>query len=57
MAGAALTGGHYRTDINSGVGHRRSDSIVLLVLRTLASNGWDIDIVLQVPLDNTNPAE
>jgi hypothetical protein len=27
---------HYRTDIISGVGHLRSDSIVLLVLCTLA---------------------
>ena len=27
--------GHYRMDINSGVGHPRSDSVVLLVLRTV----------------------
>jgi hypothetical protein len=25
--------GHYRTNVNSGVGHLRLDSIVLLVLR------------------------
>jgi hypothetical protein len=27
--------GHYRTDIINGVGHPRSDSVMLLVLRTI----------------------
>jgi hypothetical protein len=31
--------GHYRMDIISGVGHPRSDSIMLLVLCTVACNG------------------
>ena len=30
-----LMDGYYKTDIISGVGHRRSDSVVLLVLRTV----------------------
>jgi hypothetical protein len=40
--------GPYRTDIISGVGHPRSDSVMLLVLCTVACNGWGTDIVLQV---------
>ena len=40
------------TEIISGVAHPRSDSIVLLVLCTVACNGWDIGIVLQVPSDS-----
>jgi hypothetical protein len=31
--------GHYRTDVISGVGHQRSDSVMLLMLRTMAYNG------------------
>ena len=57
VTGVALMGGHYKIDINSGVGHLRLDSIVPLVLSTVACNGWGIDIVLQVPRDNVNPAE
>jgi hypothetical protein len=57
MTGAVLMGGHYKTDIISGVGHLRSDLVMLLVLCTIACNGWGIDIVLQVLRDNTNPAE
>jgi hypothetical protein len=38
MAGGALTGGHYRTNIISGVGHPRLDSVVPLVLCTAAYN-------------------
>ena len=49
--------GHYRTDVINGVGHPRSDSVVLLVLRTIVYNGWGISIVLRVPRDSANPAE
>ena len=34
-----LMGDHYRMDIISGVGHPRSDSVVPLVLCTVACNG------------------
>jgi hypothetical protein len=57
MADAALTNCHYRMDIISGVGHLRSDSIVLLVLCTVAYNIRGTSIVLQVPQDNTNPTK
>ena len=49
--------GHYRMDIISSVGHPRSNSIVPLVLCTVACNGWGTGIVLEVPQDNTNSAE
>jgi hypothetical protein len=52
-----LVDGHYRTDIISGVGQPRSNSVVLLVLCMVACNGWGTDIILQVPQDNTNPAK
>jgi hypothetical protein len=39
VADAALIGGHYRTDITNGVGYPRSDSVVPLVLCTVACNG------------------
>jgi hypothetical protein len=39
MAGATLMGDHYKMDIISGVGHLRSDSVVLLVLCTVVCNG------------------
>jgi hypothetical protein len=38
MASTALTGGHYRTNIISGVGRLRSNSVVLLVLCTVVYN-------------------
>ena len=38
MAGAALMGGHYRTNIISGVGHPRSDLDVSLVLCMVTYN-------------------
>ena len=38
--------GHYKTNIISGVGYPRSDSVMSLVLCTVASNGWGTDIVL-----------
>jgi hypothetical protein len=46
MANAALTGGHYKTDIISGMGHPRSNSVVPLVLCTVAYNIQVIDVVL-----------
>jgi hypothetical protein len=49
--------GHYRTDIISGVGHPRSDSVVLLVLCMVVYNGYGTDIVLQVPRDSINLVE
>jgi hypothetical protein len=57
VTGTALMGGHYKTDIISGVGHLRSDSVVLLMLCMVACNGWGTSIVLQVPQDNANPTE
>ena len=49
VAGVALKGGHYRTDVISGVGHPNSDSVVPLVLCMVVYNGWGTGIVLQVP--------
>jgi hypothetical protein len=49
VAGVALMGSHYRTNIISGVGHLRLDSVVLPVLCTIACNIREIGIVLQVP--------
>ena len=49
VAGATLMGDHYRMDIISGVGHPRSDSVMLLVLCVVACNGWGTGIELQVP--------
>jgi hypothetical protein len=40
--------------IISSVGHSRLDLVGLLVLWTVAYNGQDTDIVLQVPRDNAN---
>ena len=40
-------GGHYRINIVSGVGHLRSNSVVPLVLCTVACNGWGTGIVIQ----------
>jgi hypothetical protein len=57
VTGATLMGGHYRTVIISNVDHPRSDSVVSLVLCTVACNNWGTGIVLQVPRDSANPAE
>ena len=46
MIGAALTSSHYRTVIISGVGHPRSDSIMPLLLCTVAYNIRDTGVVL-----------
>jgi hypothetical protein len=46
--------GHYRTNIISGVGHPRLDSVVPLVLCTIPYSGWGTDSILQVPRDSTN---
>ena len=48
VAGATLMGNQYRTNIISGVGHPRSNSVVPLVLCMVAFNGWGTGIVLQV---------
>jgi hypothetical protein len=57
VADVALTGDHYRTDIISGVGHMRLDSVMPLVLCTVVYNIQGIDVVLQVPRDSANPVE
>jgi hypothetical protein len=38
MANVALIGGHYRTDVISGVSHTRLDSVMLLVLCMIVYN-------------------
>jgi hypothetical protein len=45
------------SDIISSVGHLRPDSVVPLVLCTIAVQWLGTDIVLQVTRDNINPAE
>jgi hypothetical protein len=59
MAGAALTGGYYRTNIISGVGYSKSDSVMPLVLYmvVVAYNIRGHRFVLQIPRDSANPAE
>jgi hypothetical protein len=54
MTDAALTDGHYRIDIISGVGYPRSDSVMPLVLCMVAYNIRGIGVVLQVPQDSVN---
>jgi hypothetical protein len=44
-----LGSSHYKMYIISSVGHPKSDSIMLLVLWTIAYNGQGTNIVLQVP--------
>jgi hypothetical protein len=56
ITGATLIGGHYRMDIISGVGHSKSDSIVLLMLCTVAYNKRAVSVVLQVSQDSAIPA-
>jgi hypothetical protein len=46
MASAALMGGHYKMNIINGVGHLRSDSVVLLVLCMVTYNIWGTGVVL-----------
>jgi hypothetical protein len=55
MAGAALTGGHYRMDIISGGGQLRSDSDMSLLFCMVAYNIRGISVVSQVPRDSVNP--
>jgi hypothetical protein len=45
------------TDIINDVGHPRSDSVVPLVLCTVACDIWGTGIVLQVPWDSANPVK
>jgi hypothetical protein len=54
MASAALTTGHYRMNIISGVGHPRSDLVVPLVLCMVVYNIQGTDVILKVPRDNAN---
>ena len=46
MANATLTGGHYKINIISGVGHPRLDSVVLLLLCMVAYNIQGTGVVL-----------
>jgi hypothetical protein len=46
VADVALKGSHYMKDIISGVGHPRSDSVMLLVFYVVMCNGWGTSIVL-----------
>jgi hypothetical protein len=57
VAGAALMGDYYKLNIISGVGHSRSNSVILLVLCTVAYNIWGTVVVLQVPRDSTDLVE
>ena len=57
MAGVALTSCHYRKNIISGVGHSRSDSVVLLVLFMVTCNIRGTGVVLQIPWDSANLAK
>jgi hypothetical protein len=56
VASTALTGGHYKMDIISDVGHSRSASVVPLVLCMIACDIQGTSIVL-VPWDSANPVE
>jgi hypothetical protein len=56
VAGVALTGGHYKMDIISGVGHSRPDSVVPLVLCIAVYDIRGIGVILQVSWDSINPA-
>ena len=55
MAGVALTGGHYITNIISSVGQPRLDSVVPLVICTVVYNIQGTSVVLQVLRNNDNP--
>jgi hypothetical protein len=57
VTGVALTSDHYRMEVINGVGYPRSDSIVPLVLCTVAYNIWGTDVVLHVPWNSANPTE
>jgi hypothetical protein len=46
MASVALTGSHYKTDIINGVSHSRSDSVMQLVLCTVAYNIQGTSVIL-----------
>jgi hypothetical protein len=53
IANTALTSNHYRTNIISGVGYPRSDSIVSLVLCVVAYNIRGTGVALQVFRDSS----
>jgi hypothetical protein len=52
-----VTDGHHRTYIISGVGHPRSDLVVLLMICSVAYNIRGTDVVLHVPRDSANSTE
>jgi hypothetical protein len=54
MAGVALTGGHYKMDIISGVGQLRLDSVMPQVLCMVTYNIWGIGVILQVTRHSAN---
>ena len=57
VTGAGLMDGHYRMDIISGVAHLKSDSIMPVMLCTVAYNIRGTSVVLYVPQDNANPTK
>jgi hypothetical protein len=57
MAGATLMGSHYMIDIISGVGHPRSDLVVLLVLCTVVMQWLGYQHCTTGLWDSANPAE
>jgi hypothetical protein len=57
VIGAALMDDHYRTNIISGVGHPRSDSVVQLVLCMVLYNIRSTSVDLEVPRESANPAK
>jgi hypothetical protein len=57
MASAALTDGHYRMNIISSVGHPRLDSVIPLMLCTVAYKIRDTGVVLQVPQDSADQCQ
>jgi hypothetical protein len=52
VTGIALTGNHYIRYIISSVGHLRLNSVVPLILWTVAYNIRGTSVVLQVPWDS-----
>jgi hypothetical protein len=46
VVGVALMGSHYRMDLFSSVGHQRLDSVMPLVLFTVAYNIQGVNVVL-----------
>jgi hypothetical protein len=57
MTGVTLMGGHYRTDIISSVGYLRLESVMPLVLCTVAYNIRGTGVILKVHQNSANPVE